>query len=169
MALPRKYLGNDEQVIFHLRTHIKRIIGWLALGVFILAAAVVGTLMLVPLVPETARTAVTISIWVVAVLLIIPVSIVPWLRWVTSTFTITDRRIITRTGILNKKGHDIPLARISNVSYDRSLLDRIWGCGTLILQTSAEVPLHLDDIPRVEQVHVTMTELLFTLDSRQQS
>lgn len=161
MAIPQKHLGAGEEIMFHLRTHLKRIIGWLLLGLAILIAAAVGSILLTPLVPVEAQTPVLLGIWIVAVLLLIPITVVPWLRWLTSTYTITNRRIITRTGILNKTGNDIPLAKISNVSYERSVMDRIFGCGTLILQTSAEVPLLLDDIPNVEKVHVRMTELLF--------
>ncbi len=35
------------------------------------------------------------------------------------------------------------------------------GCGTLILETAAGQPLLLPDVPDVERVHVTITELLF--------
>lgn len=161
MTLPQRLLGADEHVRHHLRTHVKRILGPILLGVFIVTAAVVGSLLLVPLVPASSETGVLIAIWAVAVVLLVPVTLVPWWRWATTTFTITNRRIITRSGILNRTGSDIPLARISNVSYERSLTDRIFGCGTLILQTSAEVPVKLDDIPRVERVHVEVTELLF--------
>ena len=161
MSLPQRLLGTDEHVRHHLRTHVKRILGPLILGVFILAAAVVGTFLLVPLLPATAQTGVAIAIWAVATVLVVPITLIPWWRWATTTFTITNRRIITRSGILNRTGSDIPLARISNVSYERSLVDRMFGCGTLILQTSAEIPVTLDDIPNVERVHVEVTELLF--------
>ncbi len=60
-----------------------------------------------------------------------------------------------------KSGHDLPLARINNVSYRRGPIDQILGCGTLVLTTAADEPVTLDDIPDVEQVHVVMTELLF--------
>ena len=82
----------------------------------------------------------------------------------TSTYTITDRRIITRKGIINKVGHDLPLRRINNVNYERSLTDRMLGCGTLILETAAGQPLILHDVPKVERVHVAITELLFADD-----
>ena len=161
MSLPQRLLGADEHVLHHLRTHFKRILGPLLVGAFIVAAAAVGSVLLAPLLPVSAQTGVLIAIWALTVLLLVPVTLVPWWRWAATTFTITDRRIITRTGILNRSGSDIPLARISNVSYERSLVDRLFGCGTLILQTSAEIPVKLDDIPRVERVHVEMTELLF--------
>ena len=105
---------------------------------------------------ELALAAAALAAWVVA----------PYLRWLTTTYTLTDRRIITRRGILHKSGHDLPLSRINNVAYERSLLDRMLGCGTLILTTAAEAPVALHDIPDVEGVHVLMTELLFGDDQR---
>jgi uncharacterized membrane protein YdbT with pleckstrin-like domain len=70
--------------------------------------------------------------------------------------------LITRRGILNKVGTDIPLNRIHEVSQARSLTDRILGCGTLHVQTAAEDGIVvLADVPEVEHVHAEMTALLF--------
>jgi uncharacterized membrane protein YdbT with pleckstrin-like domain len=88
--------------------------------------------------------------------------LLPFLRWRTTTYTITNRRLITRSGILNKIGKDLPLNRINEVSYERSLIDRMLGCGSLIVQTAAEdgtIVLH--DVPDVEHVNLQMTQLLF--------
>ena len=67
-----------------------------------------------------------------------------------------------RRGILNKIGKDMPLMRINDVSYERTLLDRILGCGTLYIQTAADGgTIELKDVPDVERLHLEMTELLF--------
>ena len=55
----------------------------------------------------------------------------------------------------------LPLLRINDVSYQRSLMDRILGCGTLYIQTAAEGAVVLDDVPDVEHVHLVLTGLLF--------
>ena len=44
---------------------------------------------------------------------------------------------------------------------DRDFIDRLFGCGTLTLQTSADDPLVLHDVPRVEYVQVEISNLLF--------
>jgi uncharacterized membrane protein YdbT with pleckstrin-like domain len=95
--------------------------------------------------------------------------VVPFLRWWTTTYTVTDRRLLMRRGILTKVGKDMPLMRINDVLYERSLLDRMLGCGTLFIQTAAEGgTITLDDVPQVERLHLEMTELLFgtTPDAR---
>ena len=64
--------------------------------------------------------------------------------------------------MLNKVSLDVPLNRIHEVSQERSLSDRMFGCGTLQIQTAAEDGLVvLADVPEVEHVHAEMTGLLF--------
>ena len=84
--------------------------------------------------------------------------LVPLLRWWTTTYTVTNRRLITRRGILNKIGTDLPLNRIHEVSSERSLLDRMLGCGTLNVATAAEDgTVVLADVPDAEHVHTEIT------------
>lgn len=160
MGLPSDLLGHGEVEVLHLRTHVKALI---APVVALLVIAILGGFAFA-LVPDSWRPA---GIWVVVALILVSLGIwvvVPFLRWLTTTYTFTDRRIITRRGIINKYGHDLPLTRINNVAYERSLSDRMFGCGTLKLTTAADEPVCLNDIPDVERVHVVMTELLFSGD-----
>lgn len=157
MALDRKLLGEGERVVRHMRTHGKALI--LPVIWLILLAAVVGAGL--ALLPADWRPWSIYVLLGLALVLMVPLVLLPFLRWLTTTYTMTDRRIITRRGVLNKTGHDLPLRRINNVAYERDLLDRILGCGTLVFTTAAETPVTLPDVPQVERVHVQMTELLF--------
>ncbi len=157
MALSKKLLSENERIILHMHEHVKRLIPNIAAGIVLIILAVAGFVYM----PDSWKPAGT---WTLLVLLLIGlVAFVgwPWLRWITDTFTVTNRRIITRTGIFTKSGHDIPLNRISNVAYERDLIDRFFKAGTLELQTSADEPLYLRDVPNAEQVHVMLTNLLF--------
>ena len=69
--------------------------------------------------------------------------------------------MITRAGIINKTGHDLPLTRISDIQQERTITDRIFGAGTLSLQTSADDPLLLVDVPQVQTVQVEISNLIF--------
>ena len=73
----------------------------------------------------------------------------------------TTKRIITRKGIFTRTGHDLPLTRISDVQLEKNFDDRLFGCGTLALQTSADDPLLLRDVPKVEMVQVEISNLIF--------
>ena len=91
----------------------------------------------------------------------VPLLVVPWVRWVTTSYTVTSKRVITRSGVFNKTGHDLPLTRISDVQHDQDLTDRVFRCGTLWLQTSSDDPLELTDVPEVEMVQSEIANLLF--------
>ena len=164
MKFSPKLLGKNEHVILHLRTHIKALIPNIVANIVIVVAAVLAYVYL----PLDWRPTSGWVILAVTITLVLTFGVWPWLNWLTSTYTVTNRRLITRTGVLTKTGHDIPLTRISDVSYEHSLLDRMFGCGTLVLQTSASDPLYLNDIPKVEKVHVMLTDLLFHHDLSQQ-
>jgi uncharacterized membrane protein YdbT with pleckstrin-like domain len=158
MGLPRKLLGEGEHVEIHVRTHAKALI--LPSVVFIMLAAAVGLGCAV--MPADVTPIGQFVVIIVGLVLFLWWCLVPFLRWRTTTYTITNRRLITRSGILSRTGKDLPLIRINDVSYDRSLMDRILGCGTLNIQTAADNgTISLNDVPDVERVHVIMSELLF--------
>lgn len=157
MAISKEGLGRDERVVHTMRTHVKAL--FLPVLALIVFTAALG-LGLAALPPSWAPW----GTWAVVAgyaLLVIWIVVVPFMRWLTATYTITDRRIVTRKGILNKTGHDLPLRRINNVNHERSLTDRMLGCGTLVLETAAGQPLVMPDVPQVEKVHVLINELLF--------
>ena len=157
MGLPPKLLGADEYEVIHTRTHAKALVGP-ALVLIMLGAAVGAG---VALVPTEFRPIGQVAVAVLAVLPLIWWVVLPFLRWRTTTYTVTNRRLITRRGVLNKVSLDVPLNRIHEVSQERSLSDRMFGCGTLQIQTAAEDGLVvLADVPEVEHVHAEMTGLL---------
>ncbi len=89
----------------------------------------------------------------------------PFLRWLTASYTVTNRRLINRSGILTRTGRDIPLHRINDVKYERDLLDRLLGCGTLVISDASEEGRSvLPDVPRVERLQLVITDLLFGND-----
>jgi len=159
MAISRKLLSDGEHVVLSVRTHAKALIWPVVL--FILVVTSVLTVALRQ--PDN-------SVWgLVAVAVAVPVlilwTLIPFLRWTTSTYTVTNRRLITRHGIITRTGRDIPLFRINDVAYEKGLLDRILGCGTLIISDATEnAGVVLPDVPNVEKVHLQISDLLFDND-----
>ena len=97
----------------------------------------------------------------VALALLLRLCVVPWLRWLTSTLLVTDRRVQLRSGVLRTTTRDVPLGRIADVGVERSLGQRLWGAGTLVLDTTGERGLVVvRDVPGVRDVARTVGELL---------
>jgi len=157
MTLSKKLLSRDEVVVRHMHTHIKVLLWRFILEILLLVVGVVGSVMA----PAGWQPWGVLAIWGVVLVVSIPLLLVPWLRWYTHTYTVTTKRIITRSGIFSRVGHDLPLTRISDIQLDKDVTDRFFGCGTLALQTSSDDPLLLHDVPQVETVQVEISNLLF--------
>jgi uncharacterized membrane protein YdbT with pleckstrin-like domain len=159
VAFPTKLLNDGEHVVVSTRTHPKALIGpTLVLVVLVAAVLWLGTL--------TDSTGLGVAAGVVAALVAVWSVVRPFLDWLTTTYTFTNRRFIKRSGLIAKEGRTIPLNRISGVDFEIGVVDRVFGCGTLIVSdASTNGRVLLDDIPQVEQVQLRVAEELHTLST----
>ncbi|HET8665333.1 MAG TPA: PH domain-containing protein [Nocardioides sp.] len=154
MGISPKLLTDGESVVVDTRTHPKALIVPGLVLVITLAVAI----FLDRLVDNGV---VSLIVWILAAVVFVWWVLRPFLSWLTSTYTITNKRLITRTGIISRKGHDIPLMRISDVAFDQGIVDRMLACGTLVVSdASTHGSVRLHDIPRVESVQRTLSDLL---------
>lgn len=158
MGLREDQLGAGEHIVLNLRTHWKAVVQPVTFAVFLVAALWVLWWWLGDSPgggwPEAAAVVVALVVAVVFVVL-------PLWRWYSERFVVTNRRIAHRRGILTRTGRDIPLRRVNDIAIERDVLDRILGCGTLIVSDATEKPgLVLHDIPDVERVQVRLQDLL---------
>jgi len=58
--------------------------------------------------------------------------------WRTTNFVVTTSRLIVRTGVISKQGLEIPLDRVTNISYSQTLVERILGSGDLVVESAGE-------------------------------
>lgn len=151
MAYPGKLLGEGERVVTEMRPHGKELVRP-ALALLVLAPAASFAAAVVP--EGSAQGVGRLVIGLVALVLLVWWCLVPLLRWLTTSYVITDRRIITRSGVLARSGRDMPMSRVNDVSFEHSgLLERLLRCGTLIVESAGERgQLTLRDVPRVEEL-----------------
>jgi membrane protein YdbS with pleckstrin-like domain len=156
-----RLISDDEYVVVRTRTHGKALF-WPAVGLVVLGGLLgSGT----ALVPSEYRPVGQILVASLGFLVVVWLIARPFLRWSSTTYTITTHRLITRSGVLHRAGKDLPLLRVNDVSYDQSLTDRMFGCGTLHVQTAAENgTVSLVDVPEVQHVHAVLSELLFGVE-----
>lgn len=159
MGLTEKHLAEGETVVMTLRTHMKAVFVPLLI-LLLLVVVVVAVWWLGPDNPILAWG--TLGVATVAAVIWV---VIPHLRWLTTEYTVTTKRISMRSGIVTRVGRDIPLYRINDVTYEKDLLDRMLGCGTLVISDASDGPgLTLHDVPHVEDVQVRLHELLFAHD-----
>ena len=157
MAFPSKLLNPGEHVVVSTRSHVKALIVPVLVGVLLVAAVVVLSTL-------TDSTVVGGAAGIVAALVALWFVVRPAVKWLTTTYTFTNRRFIKRSGFIAKEGRTIPLNRISGVDFEIGVIDRIFGCGTLVVSdasTDGQVELH--DIPDVEKVQLQVSDELHRL------
>ncbi len=150
MAYPDDVLAEGEQVRLHVHPHWKMLI--VPVLVFLITVGAVAYL--AALIREQSWAPIAwIALGVIGLVVVLWFTVAPLIRWRTTHFVVTNRRVLVREGVLTRQGLDIPLNRVSSVQFRHTLLERLLGCGTLILESSSDEPVEFDDIPRVERVH----------------
>jgi membrane protein YdbS with pleckstrin-like domain len=149
VAYPDDLLGEDEHVIIHKHPHWKMlVVPVLVLIVVAGAGAYLATL--------AVWTPVWVAVGVVGAILLLWLVLPRLVRWRSTHFVVTTHRLMNREGVFTRTGLDIPISRINSVRFRHGLLDRMVGCGTLIVESASEEPLEFDEIPKVEQVHTLL-------------
>lgn len=157
MNSSRSLLIDGESLIMTMRTHSKAV--FVPFLLLIVIAAVTG--FAAGFAQYHGHPGLRTGAIVVGLALIAWRCAVPFLRWLTWTYTITDRRLIEQRGVFTRTGRVIPLNRVTDISFAKSLGDRILGCGTLIIYDASEQSgLEFDDVPNVNSVHRSLSQLV---------
>ena len=151
-------LAPGEESVQVLHPHWKTLVGPIALTFVVVAVLLVGEV----LIPGSKYATIErLALAAVAIVLVMWWLMYPLLRWRTTVYELTTRRMRLRDGIIARNGRDIRLSRITDVSFRKGLLDRLLGCGTLIVESAGEHgELLLTEIPHVEHVQSTLFQLV---------
>jgi uncharacterized membrane protein YdbT with pleckstrin-like domain len=64
--------------------------------------------------------------------------VLKYFQWKMTYFVVTSRRVIYRTGVISKKGVEIPLERVNNINFHQRIIDRIIGAGDLDIESAGK-------------------------------
>jgi uncharacterized membrane protein YdbT with pleckstrin-like domain len=158
MGLPKNSLTEDEKIVLEFHPHWSTLVATIFWA--IVAVAITGVVIF--FIPDGgAQTLIRLIVGAVGIVAIIVVGFLPFLRWVTTSYTLTNRRFVMRHGILSRSGRDIPLIRVNDVSFQHNLIERILGTGTLVVESGGENgQLVLAKIPRVEHTQSTLYRIV---------
>ncbi|MFI7679583.1 PH domain-containing protein [Actinophytocola sp. NPDC049390] len=153
MAYPEDLLSEGESVILHKHSHWKMLL----LPYVVLIVTLGVGIWLAILVSDTSWSMVGyIAIGAVALILLVWLFFIPFVRWRTTHFVVTTDRVMAKEGVIKTTGITIPMNSINSVRFEHGLIDRIFGCGTLIIESASQEALEFDDIPSVEKVHTLL-------------
>jgi uncharacterized membrane protein YdbT with pleckstrin-like domain len=135
MPYPDKLLAEDEEVVRHLHPHGLTLFWPVVWFLVVVGGASFG----MAAIPAGRQQGVfRMLILALAVVLLLAFVLVPLLRWRTTHYVITTHRLLFREGIMSRRGRDIGLSRITDVSYRQTLWDRIINSGTLTIESAGE-------------------------------
>jgi uncharacterized membrane protein YdbT with pleckstrin-like domain len=131
MGYPRRLLNEGEEVALDLKPHWWFFARNILTGIPLLALFLVVT-------GGTAGDAQRNLLWV---WLVLAIAWAVWLAvkffdWNFTYFVVTSNRVVFRTGVLSKKGVEIPLDRIANINFSQRLWERLIGAGDLQIESA---------------------------------
>jgi uncharacterized membrane protein YdbT with pleckstrin-like domain len=158
MGLPADQLSPGEEIVLEMHEHWKHLLG----AGLVCLAALVGLVVVLAIGPDEGFFAWLRTLgWVAFAGVVLVFGVWPTVAWWNRTYTLTNERLATRTGVLRRSGRDIPLTRINDVAFEQGIVDRMFGAGTLkVSAASEEGTVILVDIPRIHQVSLRMNELV---------
>jgi len=141
MALPRKFLNEDEELLAELRPHWIFLFGPLftSIGVWVAIIAIVIVwrnppgwtnypFLILALIP---------GLWLLG----------RFVRWRSYIIALTSTRILVRQGIMGRDTVQLRLQRITEVNVKQTLIERVLGTGRVIIDVQGE-----DDSMTLEMV-----------------
>jgi uncharacterized membrane protein YdbT with pleckstrin-like domain len=157
MGIPAKLLADDEDVVLHLHTHWKALV---RPTLVLLTASAAAAYVAAATPPGVLQPWMRVAALVIWAIIVIRWAVRPFSTWLSSTYTVTTHRIITRSGVFSRHGRDMPLSRINDVYFEHGIMDRLLGCGTLVVESAGERgQLVLVDVPRVKKVQLEIYRL----------
>jgi uncharacterized membrane protein YdbT with pleckstrin-like domain len=152
-----KYLLPHEQQVITVRKHPAVLEGPITLTVagLIVAAVLSGTLLR----HQSTATAVVWVIWGLLLLRLL------WkiAHWAVEYFVVTSQRMILTSGLLTRKVAMMPLVKVTDMSFQRSLGGRLLGYGEFILESAGQDQAlrTVDYLPYPEQLYLEVCGLIF--------
>lgn len=83
--------------------------------------------------------------------------------WWIERIVITDKRVMMAEGILVHNVGMMPLSKVTDLTFRRSLGGRVFGYGTLIVESAGQIQAlnKISYMPRPEEIYEALSELVF--------
>jgi uncharacterized membrane protein YdbT with pleckstrin-like domain len=158
VGFPENILTDDERVAMHLHPHWREMVRPMLVFLLGVAAVVAGYLLL----PDDDTGQISLyAIGGVVVVLVAWLTLWPWIVWRMTHYVFTSERVVLQHGVFHRERRDIPLHRVNDHSMNQTLVDRLFGCGTLTIESAGERgQTVLIDVPKVQRVQTLLYELV---------
>lgn len=158
-----RYLVDGENVVTMVRQHwfsqirpIALFVGLLFLATFVEAEA-----------PQTRGGAMLANVFWYAVLAGGAYLLWRYLNWRHDWFVATDKRFLLFYGFIRRKVAMMPLTKVTDMTFDRSVMGRIIGYGTFLLESAGQDQAlgHIEFVPDANRHYRAICTVLFGSDA----
>ncbi len=90
-----------------------------------------------------------------------------WWFWATEEFVITDKRVLLVSGVITRRVAIMPLTKVTDLTYERSVLGRLLGYGAFVMESAGQhqAMSRIEYLPRPDRLYHEVSTLLFGPDS----
>jgi len=153
-----RYLTPEERVILEVRRHYAVLIPESFLAIGVLAAALfIGTVTS----PGDGGTFLDTLFGALSVLVVARLGWKIW-QWWEDRVIVTDQRIFEVSGVITRRVASMPLTRVTDMTYQRSLFGRLLGYGDIIVESAGQEQSlkSIDRLPKPDDFYRTITSLV---------
>ncbi|MGH2788154.1 MAG: PH domain-containing protein [Actinomycetota bacterium] len=153
-----RYLATDEHLVLEARRHIAVLARPLGAAVVAIAGgAVIGFV----LSPDRSSDVVDTVLGLIAVFFFLRLGWKLW-EWYEDRIYVTSHRVVEVSGVITRRVASIPLIKVTDMTYQRSLIGRMIGFGELILESAGQRQAleRIDHIPSPDDFYRTVTSLI---------
>mgnify|MGYP001811978865 CR=1 FL=1 len=134
VGIPESHLHRNESMVLDLHPH------WVMLAKAAAAVVIATGVGILLLWAGGDGSLNTVLNWVAFGLIVVSLGYFAqrWIAWYSTNFVVTTDRCIYRSGIIAKRGIEIPLERINTIFFEQGFMDRVVGAGSLIIESAGE-------------------------------
>jgi uncharacterized membrane protein YdbT with pleckstrin-like domain len=151
-----EYILPTERRVLRVRAHPASMVPDIGqTGLVVLALYLLDTYLPSGLIVDTLT-------WYVAVVAVFRLLVLTALWWV-ERIVITDKRVMISTGLLTHRLAMMPLKKVTDLTFHRSLMGRVIGYGTVVVESAGQIQGldRIDYVSRPEEVYDMLIELIF--------
>jgi uncharacterized membrane protein YdbT with pleckstrin-like domain len=151
-----EYLLPTERRVIRVRQHWAVMLNHVTSTALFLLAMVIGQSLL----PNSILIDnLTFYLALVAVLRFTVLTILWWIERI----VITDKRVMLAQGIITHNVGMMPLGKVTDLTFQRTLGGRMFGYGTIVVESAGQIQAlnRIDYLPRPEEIYEALSELVF--------
>ncbi len=92
------------------------------------------------------------------------------LDWYVERIVVTDKRFVITEGIITTNVAMMPVTKVTDISFHRTLMGRLLGYGTLVVESAGQIQAlnRIEYLPNANEVYDAISELVFGQKKEQQ-